>query len=110
MKTSIRLPLTDKVFFVSTINEMAYEFDPTKNASNITKHQGVPLADASYFEWDTSVVREDTRYGYPEKRFEAVGYIDDRLFVMIFCSRGDAVRVISLRRANRREEKRYAKT
>ncbi len=37
-------------------------------------------------------------------------FIGDRLHVMIYCRRSDAVRVISLRKANRREEKRYAET
>ena len=89
---------------------MMYEFDPAKDAANVVKHQGVSLADAQAFEWNTSVIRQDTRHFYPEERFEAVGYIDQRLFVMVFCNRDSAVRVISLRRANKREEKRYAKT
>ena len=89
---------------------MDCEFDPTKNAANVAKHQGVSLADADGFEWDTAVIREDTRKPYPEQRFEATGYIGMRMFVMIFCRRGDFVRVISLRKANQREEKRYAKT
>lgn len=47
---------------------------------------------------------------YAEPRFEAKGYIGDRLHVMVFCLRADAVRVISLRKANKREEVSYAKT
>ena len=67
------------------------------------------LADADGFEWDTAVVREDTRKPYAEPRFQATGYIGDRLHVMVFCIRA-AVRVISLRKANKREEKSYAET
>lgn len=88
---------------------MNYEFDPAKDESNIDKH-GVALADAEGFEWETAVVREDTRKQYAEQRFEATGYIGDRLHVMVYCLRPDAVRVISLRKANKREEKRYAET
>lgn len=88
---------------------MIYEFDPVKNESNLDKHN-LPLTDANSFEWDTAVVREDTRKQYSESRFEATGYIGDRLHVMIYCHRSDVVRVISLRRANKREEKRYAET
>lgn len=88
---------------------MNYEFDPTKDESNLDKH-GLSLADAEGFEWETAVVREDTRKQYAEPRFEATGYIGDRLHVMIYCRRSDAVRVISLRKANKREEKRYAET
>ncbi|RWA38841.1 hypothetical protein XfCFBP8082_12310, partial [Xylella fastidiosa subsp. fastidiosa] len=67
-------------------------------------------ADADGFEWETAVVREDTRKQYAEPRFEAKGYIGNRLHVMVFCLRGDAVRVISLRKANSREVRSYADT
>ena len=56
------------------------------------------------------MVREDARKQYAEPRFEAKGYIGDRLHVMVFCLRADVVRVISLRKANKREEVSYAKT
>lgn len=88
---------------------MDYEFDPAKDDSNFDKH-GLSLADAEGFEWETAVVREDIRTQYAEQRFEATGYIGQRLHVMIYCLRGDTVRIISLRKANYREEKRYAET
>ncbi|AAF84371.1 BrnT family toxin [Xylella fastidiosa] len=88
---------------------MNYEFDSAKSESNLDKH-GLSLADADGFEWETAVVREDTRKQYAEPRFEAKGYIGNRLHVMVFCLRGDAVRVISLRKANSREVKSYADT
>ena len=86
-----------------------YEFDPTRDKSNLDKH-GLSLAEADGFEWQAAEVREDVRQLYAEQRFEATGYIAERLFVMVFCRRGDAVRIISLRKANKREEKQYAKT
>jgi uncharacterized protein len=86
-----------------------YEFDFGKDESNLDKH-GLSLVDAEDFEWETAVVREDTRKQYAEPRFQATGYIGNRLYVMVFCFRADAVRVISLRKANKREEKSYAKT
>ena len=85
---------------------MNYEFDPTKDEGNLDKH-GLSLADAVGFEWGTAVVREDTRKQYAEQRFEATGLVGNRLYVMIYCRRTDAVRVISLRKANPREVKRY---
>ena len=88
---------------------MHYEFDPVKDEMNIDKH-GLSLADADGFEWEAAVVREDTRKRYAEPRFEAKGYIGDRLHVMVYCLRADAVRVISLRKANSREVNDYAKT
>lgn len=88
---------------------MHYEFDPAKDESNLDKH-GLSLADADGFEWETAVVREDARRQYAEPRLQAAGYIGARLHVMVFCLRAGSVRVISLRKANQREEKRYAKT
>ena len=96
-----------RLFYVYTINIVDYEFDPAKDESNLDKH-GLSLADADGFEWETAVVREDTRKQYAEPRFEATGLIGDRLHVMVYCLRPDAVRVISLRKANPREVKRYA--
>ena len=88
---------------------MNYDFDTAKDKSKLDKH-GLSLADADGFEWETAVVCEDERQQYAEPRFEAKGYIGDRLHVMVFCLRADAVRVISLRKANKREEMSYAKT
>ena len=88
---------------------MICEFDPTKDESNIDKH-GLSLADADGFEWENAVVREDARKQYAEARFTATGYIGDRRHVMVFCLRSEAVRVISLRKANPGEVKSYAKT
>jgi uncharacterized protein len=88
---------------------MRYELDSTKDESNLDKH-GLSLVEADGFEWEKAEVRKNKRKPYPEQRFEALGYIAHRLYVMVFCLRTDAVRIISLRRANSREVKRYAET
>ena len=88
---------------------MTIEFDPAKDVSNLAKH-GLSLAEAEGFEWETAMVREDTRNVYGEQRFEAIGYIGNRLHVTVFCLLGNTVRIISLRKANQREVNRYAKT
>lgn len=85
---------------------MSYEFDPAKDKLNQVKH-GVSLGNSEGFEWETAVIREDTRKQYAEPRFEAIGLIADRLHVMIYCFRAGAVRVISLRKANNREKRDY---
>ncbi len=86
---------------------MKIEFDPAKNRRNTAKH-GVSLAMARAFELETAVIRMDWRNPYRELRFNALGYIGLRLYNMTFTLRGDAIRVISLRKANRREMRRYA--
>ncbi len=47
------------------------------------------------------------RRDYGEQRFQAIGYIDVRLHVLVFPPRGRTLHVISLRKANSREVKRY---
>lgn len=63
---------------------MDYEFDLSKDESNLDKH-GLSLAEAEGFEWEAAVVREDTRKQYADQRFEATGYIGERLHVMVYC-------------------------
>ncbi|OVZ60451.1 hypothetical protein CDO44_10110 [Pigmentiphaga sp. NML080357] len=82
-------------------------FDPAKDAANMAKH-GVSLAGAVEFEWSDALMREDQRHDYKERRMTAIGYIGQRLFVVVYVDRGNARRIISLRKANSREMKLYA--
>ena len=62
---------------------------------------------AAEFEWDSALIVEDLRQGYGERRFQALGLIGDRLHMMVFTPRANKAHVISLRKANKREVKRY---
>lgn len=83
-------------------------FDSAKDASNFAKH-GVSLALAAELEWDSAVTWPDTRRVYGEPRQCGIGYIGLRLFYVAFVDRADGRRIISLRKANPREVKHYAK-
>jgi len=85
---------------------MEIEFDPEKNARNI-RDRGMSFDQAQEFEWDSALVWPDTRRDYGEDRFIALGLIGKRLHSLVFTIRGNAVRVFSLRKANRREELGY---
>lgn len=85
---------------------MQVTFDPAKNAKNITE-RGLPFRMAEEVDWSQAVIIEDTRKDYGEKRWRAFGYIDERLFAVVFTTRGDAMHVISLRKANEREVRSY---
>lgn len=89
-------------------NIVRIEFDPAKDEANRAKH-GVSLVEASGFDWDTALEREDDRFDYGELRFVAIGLIEAKLYVMVFTegSDGDAVRVISLRPAEKHEMRYY---
>ena len=78
------------------------EWDEAKRASNVVKH-GVDFARAAAFEWDTALVRADTRSMYGEVRLVAMGLIKDRVHVLVFTIRETGIRVISLRKANSKE-------
>jgi uncharacterized DUF497 family protein len=86
---------------------MDITYDTTKNESNTEKH-GVSLAAAVDLEWDEALVWNDERKNYGEDRQCAIGYIGNRLFYVVYVDRSDARRIISLRKANSREVKRYA--
>jgi uncharacterized DUF497 family protein len=85
---------------------MNIDFDPTKNDRNI-RERGLSFERAGDFEFAAAVVREDVRKAYPERRFIALGFLDGRLHVLCFTPIADGIRVISFRKANRREEKDY---
>jgi len=86
---------------------MEITFDPAKDAINLAKH-GISLAAAAEIEWDTLYAVPDMRQAYGEERMVGIGYIGLRLFVVVYVDRDDVRRIISLRKANRREENRYA--
>ena len=85
---------------------MRIEFDPTKDASNQLKH-GVSLAMAAELDWDAAWVWVDERFDYNEMRMIALAPKTDILYYVAFVDRGAVRRIISLRRANRREVKHY---
>lgn len=81
---------------------MRYEWDEGKRTANLVRH-GVDFAVAEDFAWDTAVETIDDRFDYGEERWIALGDIHERLHVLVYTNRADVVRIISLRKANRRE-------
>jgi uncharacterized protein len=83
-------------------------FDPAKDRANRKKH-GVSLGVAAHFDWATALEREDDRFDYGEVRYVALGYIESRLYVLVFAEVADAqsIRVISLRPAEKHEVRFY---
>ena len=87
---------------------MKIDFDPKKSEQNIRERR-LSFEVATEFEWETAFYIEDDRREYPERRFVAIGYIEKRLFVICFTPIDGGVRIISFRKANSREVKRYEK-
>ena len=88
---------------------MQIEFDPAKDALNIKNH-GLSLALARELEWDLLISHaDDTRHDYFELRMVGFCPSGDTLYCLVFVEReADVMRVISLRKADRQEVKRYA--
>ena len=85
---------------------MKIEFDPVKDMANQMKH-GVSLSMAGELNWEAALVWVDDRFEYNETRIIALAPKTEILYYVAFADRGEMRRIISLRRANRREVKRY---
>jgi uncharacterized DUF497 family protein len=88
---------------------MKIEFDAAKDAANLAKH-GVSLALAAELDWEAALVWVDERFEYDELRMIALAPKTSILYYVAFVQRGEVRRPISLRRANRREVKRYVQS
>ncbi len=86
--------------------DMQYEWDEKKQRRNIEKH-GVDFIDIIHFQWDDALEAVDNRFDYGEERINAVGFLGTRLVVVTYVEREDAIRVISLRKATKIEERLY---
>ncbi len=88
---------------------MQIEFDPEKDRANHAKH-GVSLALAAGLDWEAALVWVDARFEYEELRMIALAPKTEILYYVAFVERDQARRIISLRRANRREVKHYVQS
>ncbi len=83
---------------------MLIEFDPIKDALNLTQH-GLSLDMAIELDWESALVWVDDRFEHNEMRMVALAPETETLYFVAFVDRAQARRIISLRRANRREVK-----
>ena len=85
---------------------MKIEFDPEKNARNI-RDRGLSFERATDFDFGSAKFAEDLRMDYGERRYIALGMLDGRVHLLVFCEAPEGIRVIGFRKANAREVKRY---
>lgn len=92
---------------MATIKPVQITFDPGKNENNI-RERGLPFSRVKdEFDWANALIGEDLRKDYGERRYEALDFVGQRLHVVVYALASGAMRIISFRKANRREEKRY---
>lgn len=83
---------------------MDFEFDDAKDEANIAKHGVSLVLGAAVLENRIGEIVDD-RIPYGETRMNAFGLVRGRLFVRTYTMRSGACRIISVRKANRREQK-----
>jgi uncharacterized DUF497 family protein len=84
-----------------------FEYDPGKAAANLKKH-GVSFADAEGVLQDPLAVVVPDPDAEGEQRFVAVGLGSaGELLVVVYSEHGGSCRLISARRATRKERKQY---
>jgi uncharacterized protein len=85
---------------------LAFEWDPEKSESNLIKH-GFDFEDASQIFYGPILVRQSDREN--EKRWIAVGCLENKPIAVVFTTRAGVIRIISARRARKNEEREYRK-
>lgn len=85
---------------------MEITYDSAKNACNI-ELRGLSFERVADFDFQTAIIWIDTRKTYPEERISALGQLAGRVHALVFAETSKGIRVISFRKANKREVKRY---
>lgn len=81
---------------------MKFEYDPLKSATNKVKH-GIDFDEAQALWQDAKSVIIDLPQSHEEPRSIVMGILRKRVWTAIVTMRGDAVRIISMRRAREKE-------
>ena len=90
---------------------MNITYDPQKDLRNQTE-RGISLSEAANLDWDSWLGAEDVRRDYGEVHYRgyAIMPAENRLYCVVHTYREDAIRIISLRKANSREVVLYEAT
>ena len=89
---------------------MKFESDETKNLANIRKH-GFDFTDVEEMFRGVVLAHPDLRHDYGEDRWVGLGFIRGCIVQVVFTELGlDTLRIISLRKATKRERKEFDKT
>ncbi|MBX9726097.1 MAG: BrnT family toxin [Rickettsiales bacterium] len=84
-------------------------YDVEKRETTLNKH-GLDFEDAHEVLFGSlQYTFEDDRFDYGEKRWITVGYLKKRMVVVVWVERGDLIRVISMRKVNEKDQKKYKK-
>lgn len=85
---------------------MEISFNEKKRAETL-EHRSLDFADAIYVFSILHLTIEDDRKNYGERRFQTIGYLKDRMVMVVWTERGTARHIISMRKCNEKEQNRY---
>lgn len=85
---------------------MAIIYDPAKRAATLEK-RGLDFADAGAVIDGPKYQFVDDRCDYGEERVTTVGFLQGRMVVVVWARRGEDRHIISMRKANGKEQRRY---
>ncbi len=100
------------VFFLSSGNKRVYiiyadHLRPAKRQRTLEERQ-IDFRDAETVLRGPVYIVEDARRDYGERRQICYGYLNGRMVVVGFVQRGEVCHIFSMRKANEREQRRYA--
>lgn len=89
-------------------DDFKFEWDENKHWNNVKKHKVTFNEAMTVFTSSLSLTEKDELHSQDEARYKTVGYsVNDRLIVVIHTDRGNVIRIISARKANKSEQENY---
>jgi uncharacterized DUF497 family protein len=85
---------------------MGITYDPEKNERNV-RERGLSFERVADFDFATAIYIVDDRQDYGERRIRSLGFLDGRLYALVYTIRDGDIRVISFRKAKKSEVARY---
>ena len=85
---------------------MAISYDPAKRDETLAE-RGLDFADAERVIDGRKDQFVDARFDYGEERITTVGFLGERMVVVVWTRRDEDRHIISMRKANEREQRRY---
>ena len=89
------------------IISMKITCDPAKRAATLSTRD-IDFLDAEHVFAGRTLTAQDTRRAYGEMRFQTVGFLGGRMVMVVWTPRGEARHVMSMRKCNAKEQKRYS--
>jgi uncharacterized DUF497 family protein len=83
-------------------------FDPAKRQAALSE-RGLDFVDAAMVFAGPTITVQDARRDYGEARYQTVGFLADRMVMVVWTPRNEARHIISMRKCNDREKANYQK-